>query len=139
MAQNPITWDSMPDYDGWFIDSYWDCNDWITWYNELKNHYGDVNAKTVWLNAYHQAGFGAASYDCRSFNSPFKNFLYQEGLYDQVHTWFSVPLSAGTSLIEQSGKLIQSTSEGLGISSKIIKFIIPAALIYIVYRLTKRL
>lgn len=135
-----IAWDSIPQYDqwGWWGD-YWSCAQWQEWYFTLKNHYSLEETKTIWLNAYHKAGFGAASYDCRTFNSDFKNFLLLEGIYDQAHSWATQPISAGVTIFSEGGKLLQKTGEGLGVSSKIIKFIIPAAIIYSIYRLTKKL
>ncbi len=47
-----IDYNSSPDYDDWGWDKYWSCNDWIEWYEALKNQYGRGDAQRRWKSAW---------------------------------------------------------------------------------------
>jgi hypothetical protein len=48
------TWNTVPDYDEWGRDTYWNADDWITWHKLLKQHFGQDRANIIWNYAYAQ-------------------------------------------------------------------------------------
>jgi hypothetical protein len=84
------TWNIIPDYDEWGIDSSWSCSDWIQWHKELKKKFGTDRAKYIWEYAYTQGTLGASHWDCRTFNTEFRNYVAKNDL----NAYNSTPLSA---------------------------------------------
>lgn len=99
-----ITWDSKPDYDGWGWDSYWSCLDWQKWFIALKNHYGQKQAKQIWLTAADKVdGFEHFNW-CR-YNSSFVAFLKENDLMEITNV-ISRSANAGTSIVDGAGSLL---------------------------------
>lgn len=85
LNDSEITWQSTPVYDEWgWWGEYWTCADWITWHEALKAHYGINDANIIFILAFHEAGFGAASFDCRTFDYNFKEYAKQNGFFDAL-------------------------------------------------------
>lgn len=81
----PITWQSTPDYDEWGWGSYWSCQDWITWYNTLKEHYGDKEAKIRWVSGWNGSDSFLKTWDPTDetaclLDPYFANFFKKEGI-----------------------------------------------------------
>lgn len=74
------TWNIVPDYDKWGRDTAWNCDDWVTWHKQLKNHFGEERAKLIWNYAYAQGSEFASHWDCRTFNTNFRTYVKKEGL-----------------------------------------------------------
>jgi hypothetical protein len=69
-----ITWQSYPDYDEWFWDDYWQCTDWMIWYDRLVEHYELSEARLKWKSAWEQQSAGSATWDCL-YNETFRQFV----------------------------------------------------------------
>lgn len=120
---------STPDYDGWFFDSYWTARDWLVWHQALKRQYGLEEANIRFVNAWQKQGFGAAPLDARSFDSGFRKYARENGFLDALYYGLGAlvkPIGAGTDIIE-------GVSEGVSITSRIVKYAIPAAAILFAY------
>lgn len=92
-----ITADSLPDYDDWGPDEYWGPQDWIAWHKALRARYGADEANRRFLEAYHKAGFLAASYDFRTFDQPFREYARANGFYEGLFPGLStVPRVIGS-------------------------------------------
>jgi hypothetical protein len=78
MAQ--ITWNNAPDYDEWGYDSFWSCDDWMTWHKKLSEHFGEATATEIWNYAFKQTTNLSSNLDCNSFNSTFRAYVKQHNL-----------------------------------------------------------
>lgn len=129
-----ITADSIPDYDEWGPDDYWSCADWITWHKAMKSKYGKDEANRRFLSAFHQAGFLASSYDCRSFNSEFRQYSKDNGFYDGLYDGLAVitqPIGVGTDVVNAAGQTVSNISQGISNTSKAAKYAIPAVILVV--------
>ena len=70
-----IKWDSVPDYDLWGIDNWWNCQEWIMWHKTLVEHFGKENANEIWNYAFAKSGTLSGNLDCRSFNDDFRSYV----------------------------------------------------------------
>ena len=75
-----ITWDSAPDYDEWGIDTFWSCEDWITWHKKLVEHFGETTATDIWNYAFSRTTNLSSNLDCNSFNSTYRAYVKAHGL-----------------------------------------------------------
>lgn len=98
-----ITADSLPVYDGWGWDDYWSAGDWMDWHKKMEKAFGIDEANRRFINAYQNAGTGAASFDWRTFNSDFKKYAkdnnFYDALFDGIAGLIVKPISTGTSVI----------------------------------------
>ncbi len=131
-----ITATSQPNYDDWGWDDYWNCNDWITWHQELVKAHGIDYANRRFVEAFHQATFGAASYDCRTFNSAFRKYAsdngFLEALYDGL---LGTVMSPVGTVIDIGGNIVDAAGNIAGAASnatETIKKVIPILIILVV-------
>lgn len=75
-----ITWNSVPDYDEWGIDTFWNCNDWINWHKRLSEHFGESTATEIWNYAFSKSTNLSSNLDCNSINTDFRNYVKEHGL-----------------------------------------------------------
>jgi hypothetical protein len=78
MAQ--ITWNNAPDYDEWGWDSFWSCDDWITWHKRLVEHFGEATAKEIWDYAFKKTTNLSSNLDCISLDSAFRAYVKKNNL-----------------------------------------------------------
>jgi hypothetical protein len=74
------TWNIAPDYDQWGVDTWWSCEEWIMWHQELKKHFGSSRARQIWEYAFKRAGFGAGTDWCAETNSRFRQYIKTNNL-----------------------------------------------------------
>ena len=105
-----ITWNSVPDYDEWGIDTSWSCEDWIMWHKKLVEHFGKQSANDIWNYAYAQSGSLSSNLDCRTFNSSFRDYTNQNGLspYSNAGVFSPVLQTYGT-----AGDVFQGALKGV--------------------------
>lgn len=120
-----ITADSTPVLDGWGWDDYWNCNDWITWHKAMKAAYGPEYANSNFLQHYHQGGFGASNYDCRTFNSAFKTYAKENGFYDGLFSGIGIIMQPVSGIISVGSNLGETVIN----TTSILKWLVPIALI----------
>jgi hypothetical protein len=87
-----INWNSVPDYDQWGVDSFWNCEDWITWHKKLLEHFGQQTAKDLWDYAYAKSGNFSSNLDCRTFNSTFRAYVNKNGLSPYANAGVLAPV-----------------------------------------------
>jgi len=125
MPNYNITSASIPDCDEWGWDDWWDCYDWITYYDALKADYGKAFADqqfiTEWFNC---ASFGAGHLDCRTFNPVFRDKMKAEGLLEAVQGGAAVLVGPIGAVTDASGAVVQTIKTG----SKILQYGIPILL-----------
>lgn len=122
-----ITANSQPNYDEWGWDDYWSCEDWVEWHKALKNAYGQSQANQTFVQAFHQASFGASSYDCRTFNTAFRTYAKDNGILDALYQGIGVLMIPAGSAIEIGGNIV-----GLAVNtSSLLKKIVPLIIILV--------
>ncbi len=75
-----ITWKTVPDYDEWGWDTFWKCDDWITWHKKLAEHFGEKTATEIWNYAFSKTTNLSSNLDCNSFDSAFRKYAKEHGL-----------------------------------------------------------
>lgn len=75
-----ITWKTVPDYDEWGWDTFWKCDDWITWHKKLAEHFGENTATEIWNYAFSKTTNLSSNLDCNSFDSAFRKYAKEHGL-----------------------------------------------------------
>lgn len=111
------TWNVVPDYDTWGVDTSWTCDNWIQWHKELKKRFGGEKANAIWNYAFSLQSDGANGFDCRTFNSSFRSYMTQENLDPYasagVFSLILKPIGAGTDLITSSSEIISNFGKGV--------------------------
>ncbi len=111
------TWNIVPDYDQWGVDTSWSCDNWVQWHKELKKRFGGEKANAIWNYAYSLQGDFSSALDCRTFNSAFRTYMAQEGLdpYASAGAFALIlkPIGAGTDLVGSASELISNIGKGI--------------------------
>lgn len=128
-----ITADSIPDLDEWGWDDYWDINDWMEWHRLMKARYGLAKANSTFLKYWDKQTSGANPLGARSFNSKFKEYARANGFYDGLFSglldMLARPGSAAQDLVKGGTNVISSAAKGAENTGKVLKFLIPAAIV----------
>ena len=107
-----ITWDSVPDYDQWGIDTSWSCDQWLQWHKALLSKFGKDKAKILWDYAYAKSGNLSSNLDCRTFNSTFKKYVADNDLNPMANAGVFAPvLSTGNSIAEIGSNLLNTVTD----------------------------
>ena len=93
------TWDTAPNYDEWGGDTYWNCDDWMTWHQFLKEHFGEERARLIWNYAYAQGTGFSSHWDCRTFNTTFRKYANA----NKLDTYASVQLPIIPQVLDLAG------------------------------------
>jgi hypothetical protein len=118
-----INWNTVPDYDEWGSDTWWNCQDWIMWHKRLVEHFNKETAKDIWNYAYAKSGNLSGNLDCRTFNNDFRKYVKENGLspYEGAGVFTPILQGYGTAGDVVSGGLdtVSSVSSGVfgGIST----------------------
>jgi hypothetical protein len=127
---NPNDPDASPDYDEWFWDSYWDCNDWMQWHKALKSKYG-LRANEIWLQAWIKNDRTShARMWCR-LNEDFVAYFNSQGI--DVQTWIQrVVFNTGDiveSVTEAAPGLTTNVTSAVGSIAKVLPWAVGLAAI----------
>lgn len=141
-----ITADSTPDYDEWGPDTYWSCQDWITWHKALKKKYGADEAKRRFGNAWDKRSAFGHELTCSLSDADFIRYFKSEGFTWDASGSFIISAanavkSAGKAL-ENSAKSAENLTQS---ASNITKYVLYVAVVvaiaagaYIIYRFAKK-
>lgn len=110
-----ITYSSVPDFDNWGPDTFWDCPDWITWHKALVNHYGKIEADSRFAYTWQQRSAFGHELTCSLYDAAFISYFKQQG-----YQWD--PLSG---LIVNITQTVGNIGSGLNNLTKIASFVIP--------------
>jgi hypothetical protein len=116
-----ITWQSYPDYDEWLWDDYWECTDWMIWYNRLEEYYGASEARLKWKSAWEQQSSGSATWDCL-YNEVFRKFVEDNELGLESYIADIVTTTQG---------IVKNSLGAVGWITKNAKWIIPLGLVVV--------
>lgn len=123
-----ITADSIPDLDDWGFDEWWGCSDWVAWHKANKQKYGTAVANQKFAEYWNKQTMGSGALDCRTFNTDFRNYVAANDLSDIVYESAGLfglllkPIGAGSDVVT-------GVSRGVSTGAKIMRVLIPAALI----------
>jgi hypothetical protein len=118
-----INWNTVPDYDEWGSDTWWNCQDWIMWHKRLVEHFNKPTAKDIWNYAYAKSGSFSGNLDCRTFNTDFRKYVRENGLspYEGAGVFTPILQGYGTASDVVTGGLetVSNVSSGVfgGVSS----------------------
>ena len=127
-----ITADSQPIYDGWGWDDHWSCEDWIRWHQCLRTKYGLQQANYIFIDAFHKAETFADSYNCRSFNSGFREYARQNGFFDALFSGIGIiaqPLGWITDTTSNIGEVISTSTGAAADIAKLLRALMPALIV----------
>lgn len=112
-----ITWESVPDYDTWGIDEYWNCDQWVLYHKALANHFGKPTANQIWDYAYAKSGNLSNNLNCRSFNSNFRKYVKDNGLNPYSNAGIFSPVlqgyGAGSDILSGAINTTSNVASGL--------------------------
>jgi len=115
MPLNPITADSVPDFDDWGPDTYWECADWVTWHKAMVAKYGKAQADYTFGQAWQQRSAFGHELTCSLFDASFISYFKSQG-----YTWDPV-----SGVIVSISKTVTNVASGAETLSHLISFIIP--------------
>jgi hypothetical protein len=119
-ANNPVNWYAQPVYDS-ILGGGWSCQDWITWFNALKAHYGQQSAAETWRQAWESQGFFAQDYSWCKYSPVFHQFLIDNGLTDQTNVIADTTVGVQSSI----GNIVDTITN----STNVLKYAAPVFII----------
>lgn len=141
-----ITAESKPVLDGWGWGDYWSAIDWIKWHTAMKEKFGLPKANEIFITEYHKAGWGAASYDWKTFNQTFIEYAKQNGFYKGLFEGVGGLLSRATAAIADvttsAGEVVAGAGDLAKGAAKSFPLLIPAVLVlagaFVIFTVKKR-
>jgi hypothetical protein len=143
-VDRPIKWDSQPVYDthyGWWYDiEPWSCQDWVDWHRALERKYSSTRrANEIWRtgwfseqnngwNAVWMNNADACPMDCANF----VKYFASKGIKD-TGGFFGTTYCDLSGIVENIIGTVESGTEAIANTSKVLKIAIPVAVIAIGY------
>lgn len=131
-----ITANLTPDLDDWGWDSSWSCEQWIQWHKAMKAAWGQEKANYRFIYWWDQQTMGASGYDCRSFNSSFREYARENGFLDALFSGIGVlaapigwTIDAAGNIADIAGNAVEA-GEGV---SKVLKVLLPVLVVVAVF------
>lgn len=122
-----ITADSIPDYDSWGPDTYWSCNDWISWHVELKKKYGKDVANKTWQSAWDKQDSFEHNYNWCKYSGVFNKYVQAEGL--DATWWLPNILNAAGDATENLASGVTNSAQAAENVAKVLKYLLPTVVI----------
>ena len=73
-----ITWDSIPKLDDWGWGDFWSCDDLIEWSKALRDHYGNDQGDSIWVDTFDKSTYGSAWINCSTHNDAFRKYVTED-------------------------------------------------------------
>ena len=137
---NPTLADSTPLYNdsilkfwNWFND-VWSCSEWVTWHKSNVAKYNLATANNKFMEHWDNLAMASSAIDCRSFDSAFRTYMKKVGLFESLFSGVGViskPIGGTIDLASNLGSSVVNTSKGIENVSKILKVLLPIAVIFI--------
>ena len=144
-VDRPILWNSQPVYDtyyGWWYDvEAWSCQDWVDWHKALERKYNSTRkANDIWRSAWfssQNSGSNAALennwYYCPRDCANFVRYFATKGITD-TGGGFTAPVYCSlTGIVQNIVGTVESGTDAIANTSKVLKIAIPVALIALGY------
>lgn len=113
--------DSVPNLDSWGPDDYWDCEDWIKWYEARKSAYGKADAKLNVEKYFTQRSAFGHELTCLS-KSFFYDYFKREGV--KISDDFFETTAAATGTVRAAAEAAENASKTTSTIAKFIPYII---------------
>lgn len=141
---------SQPVYDTFGFADFWQCEDWMLWYSELRKVYSQQDSDYIWSKAWVDGvssvsgGNGTAPgsnyivdsvpLDCRTFNENFKSFLnantnLKSVVFTGIGGLIAKPIGLGVDVINGVITFGSNTVKGITSVSTILKYAIPVTIL----------
>ena len=131
-----ISYNSTPDLDGWFNDTWWSCEQWITWHKENVKELGQETANQKFIHWWGEQDTFANPYNWCKYNADFYLYFKDQGIDTG---WLFSKLFVGVDTLADG---IPDLGKGLQNTFKLSKYVLPIAIIGFglayVYRNLKR-
>jgi len=150
-VDRPILWNSQPVYDtyyGWWYDvEAWSCQDWVDWHKALERKYNSTRkANDIWRSAWfnsQNSGANAALennwYYCPRDCANFVRYFATKGITD-TGGGFTAPVYCSlTGIVQNIVGTVESGTDAIVNTSKVLKIAIPVAVIALGYYAYKNL
>ena len=98
----------------------------------MTAEYGIKYANDKFLEYWEKQTFGAALGDCTTFNPAFIKYAKKYGFYQALFGGAALlvyPIAIATEVIFDAGQVITNTTGAISTTSKILKVVLPVALI----------
>jgi len=118
-----ILYNSIPDLDGWFVDSFWNCSQWITWHKKNVQELGKDQANEKFVYWWDQQDTFASPFNTCKYDSDFYLYFKDQGIDTG---WIVSKLFVGVDTLADG---IPDLGKGLQNTFKLSKYILPIALI----------
>lgn len=127
-----ITYNSIPQLDGWGGANYWNCLQWVEWHKANVTELGHEAANQKFIYWWSQQHWDASPYNWCKYNSEFYNYFNNQGIDTG---WL---LSKVFVAIDEVGDALPDLSKTIKTTASIGRYILPVALIgFVLYKLYK--
>lgn len=146
VGQFNITYNSTPVYDTWYNWWYgvpaWSCSEWKQWYFEMKNFYGEADARQRWNSAAQNSEndvFGGEFHGCLS-DCDFYKFQIQNNLWRPslpltgIITWTTCDVGQ---VVTNATNTVVNASQGIANTAKVASYLLPVLAVvgtYFIYK-----
>lgn len=112
-GDSAIRYDSKPDLAGGWLNSGWDCDQWMTWHKRLMEHHKDAEkVKEIFLKEWNAQGGWDWDYINCKYRSDFQDYFKQHGI--GVPAVVKVVTSAGDIATSAADSAEQIAEKGIG-------------------------
>tara|TARA_R110002110_G_scaffold245836_1_gene462275 strand:+ start:1201 stop:1617 length:417 start_codon:yes stop_codon:yes gene_type:complete len=118
-----IQYNSIPDLDAWFPDTFWSCEQWITWHKLNVKESGQDIANSKFIYWWDEQDTFAGPYNKCKYNSDFYLYFKDQGIDTG---WLLSKVFVGIDLLADG---IPDLGKGLKTTFQWSKYILPIALI----------
>lgn len=122
-----ITADSVPDFDNWGWDDYWDCADWKRWHEVKKAAHGLEAANAAFIQYWGAQDAFMAPYNWCKYRSDFAQYFADQGI--DVGWLFSHLVVTTSEVGDDVLDTTQSLGTGLKWIGTVVKYAAPVAAI----------
>lgn len=122
-----ITADSVPDFDNWGWDDYWDCSDWMRWHQLMKAAYGLDHANRQFIDYWSDQDAFMEPFNWCKYHSDFADYFEAQGI--NMGWLFSNLVVATEEVGEDAIDVVENVSSGASGVSTVIKYAAPVAAI----------
>lgn len=141
MANLVIPYNSVPDYDKWGYDSFWDLATWVAWHRGLVKQYGRKNdvdgyplVDKIWLTAWVKQSVGASPTLAILQPSRFKSEADYIKQYPLLYQYSGLktaseslnPLETSYSAAKLPFDVVDKVEDAVDTTSTILKYGVPA-------------
>lgn len=127
---------SLPDFDDWGWDDYWEVKDWINWHKVLVLQLGKDKANEKFIAEWKKQSTGANPLNNRQ-DSTFKKYAIDNGFYPDLFTegeravlgLILKPMKASKDVLDSTTAIVSNVAETAENASNVLKYLVPVTII----------